>query len=138
MPLTNDGANLITSALLGDGDYPLLDNDNAALGVGDDDTSFSANQSQLQAESNDTDSVRKGMNDGYPSRNPDDDGSENLTRYQTTFGTSEANFSWEEWGVFNDSSSGSGTMLFRTVESLGTKTNASKWVFEVDLETTTE
>jgi|SRR6056297_2226889 len=136
MSLTNDGTNLITSALLGDGSYPLLDNTNAALGVGDDNTAFSASQSQLQAEANATDSERKGMNSGFPSRDPDSDGSNNMTRYQCTFGTAEANFSWEEWGVFNNSTSGGGIMLFRAVESLGTKTNASKWVFEVDLTTT--
>lgn len=137
MALTNDGTTAIASFLLGDGAVTVFDNTNAALGVGDDNTAFSANQSQLQAEANSTDSLRKGMNSGYPDRDPDSDGSNNLTRYQVTFGTSEANFSWLEWGVFNDTSSGAGTMLCRIVEDLGTKTNASKWVLEVDLTVST-
>jgi hypothetical protein len=133
MPLNNSGTNLIASALLGDGSYSLLDNTNAALGVGDDSTVHSPSQTQLQAEANATNSLRKGMNTGFPARNPDTDGSDNLTRYQCTFGTAEANFNWLEWGVFNDVTSGGGQMLCRVVEDLGTKTNASKWVLEVDL-----
>ena len=133
MPLNNPGTDLIASALLGDGAFPLLDNANAALGVGDDNTAHDPSQIQLQAEANGTSALRKGMNSGYPSRNPDADGSENLTRYQASFGTSEANFDWLEWGVFNDVTSGGGKMLCRIVEDLGKKTNASKWVLEVDL-----
>lgn len=133
MGLTNDGTNVIASALIGESAYPLFDNTNAALGVGDDNTAFSASQSQLQAEANGTDALRKGMNSGFPDRDPDSDGSDNLLRLQSTFGTSEANFNWLEWGVFNDTTSGGGQMLCRVQEDLGTKTNASKWVLEVDL-----
>lgn len=137
MPLTTDGAKVITSALLGDGSYDLFDSTHAALGVGDDNTAFSSSQTQLQSESNGTDALRKGMNSGYPDRDPDDDGSDNMTRYQATFGTGDANFQWLEWGVFNDTTEGGGQMLCRIVEDLGTKTSASKWVLEVDLTTTT-
>lgn len=137
MPLPVSGTEAMASALLGDGSYALFDNSNAALGVGDDNTAFSTTQTQLQAESGGTDAIRKGMNSGFPSRNPDTDGSENLTRYQATFGTSEANFNWLEWGVFNSTSSGGGKMLARVVEDLGTKTSASKWVLEIDLTITT-
>lgn len=133
MPLTNAGTNVIASALIGEGAYPLYDNTNAALGVGDDNTAFSVSQTQLQAEANATNALRKAMNAGYPDRNPDTDGSDNLLRLQSTFGTTEANFNWLEWGVFNSTVSGGGQMLCRVVEDLGTKTNASKWVFEVDL-----
>jgi hypothetical protein len=136
MALTDAGANVIASALLGDGSYTLFDESNAALGVGDDSTAFSASQTQLQAEANATNSLRKGMNSGYPNRNPDADGSENLTRYQATFGTSDANFDWLEWGIFNNTTSGSGEMLCRVVENLGTKTSSAKWVFEVDITVT--
>ena len=133
MPLNNSGTELMASALLGDGSYPLLDNANAALGVGDDNTTHDPSQTQLQAEANGTSAIRKGMNTGLPSRDPDADGSKNLTRYQSVYGTSEGNFDWLEWGVFNDTTSGGGKMLCRIVENLGTKTSASKWVFEVDL-----
>lgn len=131
MPLTNDGTKLIASALLGDGSYSLLDNSNAALGVGDDSASFSVDQSQLQAEKNGTSSLRKGMTSGFPKRDPDGDGSESLLRFQSVFDTNEANFSWEEWCVANDISSG--IMFNREVENLDTKTSDYKWVFEIDL-----
>ena len=133
MPLNNSGTELMTSALLGDGAYPLLDNTNAALGVGDDNMAHDPSQTRLQAEANATSAIRVGMNTGLPSRDPDGDGSKNLTRYQSTYGTSEGNFNWLEWGVFNDVTAGAGQMLCRIVEDLGTKTSASKWVFEVDL-----
>ncbi len=133
MPLTNDGAVAIASALLGDGSVPLFNNSNAALGVGDDTTSFSASQSELQAEANASNALRKGMDTGYPDREPDGGGDTNKTRYQSTFGTGEGNFDWEEWGVFNDSTASSGTMLNRVVESLGTKTSSASWVFQVDI-----
>lgn len=133
MPLNDPGTNLIASTLLGDGSYPLLDNANAALGVGDDNTAHSASQTKLQAEANASSAVRKGMNSTFPSRNPDSDGSDNLIRFQSTFGTSEANFNWLEWGVFNNTTASGGEMLCRVVEDLGTKTSASKWVLEVDL-----
>jgi len=133
MALTDVGSNVIASVLLGDGSYTVFDNTNAALGVGDDNTAFATGQEQLQAEANATSALRKGMNTGYPSRNPDTDGSENLTRYQATFGTSEANFEWKEWGIFNTTTSGDGEMLCRVVENLGTKTSSAKWVFEIDI-----
>ena len=133
MPLSNLGTDLIASALLGDNSYPLLNNANAALGVGNDDTAFSTSQTQLQAEANGGEAVRKEMINDFPKRDPDGDGSENLTRYQSIYGTSEGNFNWLEWGVFNDTASGSGKMLCRIIEDLGVKTSASKWVFECDL-----
>lgn len=133
MPLTDEGAIAIASALLGDGEIDLFDNDNAALGVGDDDTDFDKSQTQLQAESNDSDAVRIGMDSDYPKRDPEDDGSSNLTRYRATFGTSEGNFDWLEWGIFNSTKSGGGTMLLRVVEDLGKKTSKASWVFEVDI-----
>ena len=51
--------------------------------------------------------------------------------FRSLFGTGDANFAWNEWGVFNASSSG--TMLNRKVESLGTKTSAQSWQLTVTL-----
>jgi len=133
MPLTQDGTIAMASVLLGDGSITLFDNANATIGVGDDNTAFATTQTQLQAEANATSATRKGMNSGYPSRNPDGDGSGNLTRYQATFGSAEGNHAWAEWGIFNDAASGGGTMLLRVVEDIGTK-NGGTWVYEVDVE----
>ncbi len=133
MALTDTGAIAIASALLGDGVIDLFNNDNAAIGVGDSTTGFNANQTVLQAEATPGNAIRKGMTAGYPDRDPEDDGSLNVTRYQSVFGTSEANFVWNEWGIFNDVTASGGTMLLRVVENLGTKTSAAQWVFEVDI-----
>lgn len=111
---------------------------NAALGVGDDDTTFAVGQDKLQAEANSTGAKRKGMDSGYPKRDPDEDGSENKIRFQSTFGQSEGNFRWEEWGVFNSVTAGAGVMHNREVEFIGEKTNKTTWVFQVDVSLVTE
>jgi hypothetical protein len=51
--------------------------------------------------------------------------------FRSTFATSEANWAWQEWGVFNAFSSG--TMMSRKVESLGTKTSAQSWQLTVTI-----
>jgi hypothetical protein len=61
------------------------------------------------------------MDNGFPTR------TNNQLTFQATFGTSEANFAWNEWGVANNSTAG--TLLNRKVESLGTKTNSQIWQF---------
>ena len=101
-------------------------NANAHLGVGDSTTAFAVGQTDLQASSN---KLRKAMDATFPS------GGSNVITFRSTFGTSDANFAWQEWGVFNASSSG--TMLSRKVESLGTKTSAQTWQFTVTLTFTT-
>jgi hypothetical protein len=45
--------------------------------------------------------------------------------FRASFGTSEANFAWNEWGIFNAATGG--TMMTRKVESLGTKTSSQSW-----------
>ena len=51
----------------------------------------------------------------------------------TTFATGDANFAWQEWGVFNGSASPAARMLNRKVESLGTKTSAATWQLTLTL-----
>jgi len=94
---------------------------NAYIGVGDSTTAFAASQTDLQAATN---KVRVAMDPGYPQR------STNALKFRATFGESDGNFAWQEWGVFNASSGG--TMANRKVESKGTKSSGS-WVFEVTL-----
>lgn len=117
MAITNDGAILAASAIIGDGGVTLLNNANAYLGVGDSSTAFSAAHTDLQAASNKT---RKAQDSTYPQR------SSNVLTFRSTFATGDANFTWAEWGIFN-ASSGS-TMFSRKVEALGTKTSAQSWV----------
>lgn len=120
MPLSNAGRDLISQALVGEA-FTGFDNANAHIGVGNSVTAFSKTHTDLQGASK----YRKAMDGGYPTR------ATNLLTFRATYGTSEANFAWEEWGVFNASTSG--TMLNRKVESLGTKPGTQTWQFTVDI-----
>jgi len=134
MALTDAGAIAVASAICGDGGIDLFNEVYAALGVGDDNTEFATDQIELEAEANSAgESLRKSVDNGYPLRNPDDDGSTDKIRFRVSFDQDEANFHWQEWGVFNSDDEGSGTMLLRVVEDLGTKTNADTWILEVDV-----
>ncbi len=115
MPLTNAGAILAAQCLMNDS-ATFLNSSNAHLGVGDTNTAFSAAHTDLQASSN---KLRKGMEASYPTR------SSGALTLRSLFGTSEANFAWNEWASFN--ASVGGTMFTRKVESLGTKTSAQSW-----------
>ena len=115
MAITNAGAVLAAQCLMNDS-ATFLNSTNSHLGVGDSTTAFAAAQTDLQAASN---KLRKSMESGYPSR------SSGALTFRALYSTSQANFAWEEWGVFNASTGG--TMFSRKVESLGTKTSAQSW-----------
>lgn len=115
MALTNAGAILAAQCVMNDSPT-FLNSSNAYLGVGDSSTAFAAAQTDLQAASN---KLRKGMEAGYPTR------SSGALTLRSLFGTSEANFAWNEWASFN--AAAAGTMFTRKVESLGTKTNTQSW-----------
>ncbi len=132
MGLTSGACDFHAKKMIGES-VTLFNNANAALGVGDDTTVFAAGQTQLQAEVNTTGAKRNGMDEGYPVTDPDEDGSDNKMRFQSTFGQSEGNFRWEEWGLFNDVTPGGGLMHNREVEYIGEKTNKTIWVFQVDV-----
>jgi hypothetical protein len=103
-----------------------FNNANSYIGVGDSTTAFAVSQTDLVAATN---KLRKAMDSTYPQ------GASNVITWRSTFATGDANYAWQEWGVFNASSSG--TMLNRKVESLGTKTSAQTWQFTVTLTFTT-
>jgi hypothetical protein len=118
MSLTQTGWACIASALINDAAYNPFNNANAYLGVGDSSNAFVNTQTDLQSGSNKT---RVGMNPTYPTR------SSNVITFQATFGTSQANYQWNEDGIFNASTGGQ--MLTRAVETLITKTSAVSVVF---------
>ncbi len=122
--LTTGGASALWAALTG-GAGTAFSSANAHLGVGDSSAAESAAQTDLQAATN---KQRKGMQPGYPALNG------NQVTFRSLFGQSDANFSWNEWGLFN--SAGGGTMLNRKVQSLGTKTSSATWQFTVTLSLT--
>lgn len=119
MALTNAARDLIAQALIGEA-FTSFANANARIGVGDSSAAFGASQTDLQASTN---KLRKAMEAAYPTRVG------NALTFRSIFGTSEGNFAWNEWGVFNAASAG--TMLNRIVASLGTKTSAQSWQLTV-------
>ncbi|MFA5309665.1 MAG: hypothetical protein WC370_09315 [Dehalococcoidales bacterium] len=92
----------------------------AQIGVGDSSTAAAAAQTDLQAASNKT---YKEMDSGYPSSTAQ------KATFKSSFGTSEANYTWNEWVVRQSSS---GKCLNRKVENLGTKSSGT-WTLQVDI-----
>jgi hypothetical protein len=120
--LLNSGINemwdLVTGVVSGAGH--IYDNAAAQIGVGDSDTAAVASQTDLQATTN---KVYKAMETGYPTSL-----SQKAT-FKAAFGSSEGNFTWNEWVVKHSTS---GICLNRKVENLGTKTSGT-WTLEVDI-----
>lgn len=108
-------------------------NAQAAIGVGDSNTAAAATQTNLQGTTNVTDRIRKAMDATYPLHTDATTSGAASIIFRSTFATTEANFAWQEWGVFNSATDATGRMLNRKVESLGTKTSAATWTFTVTL-----
>lgn len=117
MALTTAGINYLAQAAIGQGTP--FNNVNARIGVGNGTAAFAVGQTDLLG----TSKLRKGMDAGYPTINAP------VVTFKSTFAKSEANFAWNEWGVFNAASGG--VMLNRVVESNGTKQSNQTWVMEV-------
>lgn len=113
MPLTNAGRDIIASFITGAGTF--YNSTNARLGVGDSTTAFVNSQTDLQAATN---KLRK-LVDSAPSV------LNNVITFVATFASGDANFSWQEFGLFNASSGG--TMLTRVVSNQGTKVSGQSW-----------
>ncbi len=125
--LTYGGASILWEALIGAA-ITAFSNANAYIGVGDSSTAAAATQTDLQAATN---KLRKAMDATYPQHTDGTGASSNAQIvFKSTFGSGDANFAWQEWGIFNASSSG--RMLNRKVESLGTKTTGT-WTMTVTL-----
>ena len=120
MPLTNTGRDLIAATLLGEAFTP-FDAANAHIGVGDGTIVFDVSQTNLLG----ANTLRKAMEATYPLR------AGNVLSFRSLFGMAEANFAWNEWGVFNQVVAN--IMLNRMVEALGTKTSAQAWQLTVEL-----
>lgn len=117
MALTTAGINFISQAVIGQG--TVFNAVNARIGVGNGTAPFTAAQTNLQGAS----TLRKAMDAGYPAITPP------VITFKSTFAKEEANFPWNEWGIFNASTGG--VMLNRVVESNGTKQANQTWVLEV-------
>lgn len=119
MALTTAGINFIAGAVIGQG--TLFNNANAYLGVGSGNTAFAPSQTDLQG----TNKLRKAMDAGYPVSAPP------KLIFRSTFNQADANFTWNEWGIFNAATDG--VMLTRVLESNGTKQNNQTWILEAEI-----
>lgn len=130
------GASCLWQCLIGNGTgtggqaLTFFNNGNAAIGSGDSNTAAAATQTDLQASTN---KVRQAMDATYPTHTDATSSGAASIVFKSTFGTSAANWAWQEWGVFNSPTAATGRMLNRKVESLGTKTSAASWAFTVTL-----
>jgi hypothetical protein len=116
---TTVGVSLMLDLLAGAGGT-VFNNSNARIGVGTSSTAESSTQTDLLGTN-----LRKGMDATYPSR------SGTILTFQSTFGTSDANFAWNEWGIFNSASGA--TMFNRKAQSFGTKVSGSTWVIQASI-----
>lgn len=140
--LTIGGASIQWQTLIGNGTttaaqaLTYYNNANAYISVGDSTTAAADTQTELQAATNRT---RKAMDATYPLHTDTTGtaGSKSIT-FRSTFATGDANYAWQEWGIFNGAGTGGppttgGRMLNRKVESLGTKTSAASWTITITL-----
>lgn len=124
------GASVQWQTLIGNGTttagqaLTYFSNAQAAIGVGDSTTAAAATQTDLQAATN---KLRKAMDATYPTHTDGTTSPAASIAFRSTFGTAEANWAWQEWVVANSPTAGTGRILNRKVESLGTKTSAASW-----------
>lgn len=115
MASTDKGVIAAASLFCGDGAINAYNVTNARLGVGDGSTAFAASQTDLQG----TNKLRHAL-DSAPSR------TNNSVDYTATFGSSEANFAWNELALFN-SASGDYMATRRLLSGFGTKAITDTW-----------
>ncbi|MNO85026.1 hypothetical protein D3C76_763850 [compost metagenome] len=119
MPLTNAGRTFMASAVANAPGTKFFDNANAYIGIGSSTAAFADDQVDLQAP---VEKFRKKMDPGYPIVE-----GKKMT-FRCTLGPDDANFAFEEWGIFNDPVGG--VMLHRSVQFNGTKQQGQTWVFQ--------
>ncbi len=120
--LTNVGIQkLMDVALIGTGQR--WDSTHAGVGTGDDNTAFSASQTDLGAAAGSSHRQFEPMNSTFPSR------SSQTVTFQADFGSSVGNYHWQEWGIDQNAAAAAttvtGALLNRKVEDLGTKTTGT-------------
>ena len=120
--LLTEGITALQNLLIG-GAETAFNNANSYIGVGDSSTAESAAHTGLQASTN---KLYKAMDATYPLI------VNQTTKWQTTFGTSEANFAWNEFTVASGNSDASDN-LNRKVSAQGTKTAGQTWVLQLQV-----
>lgn len=120
------GASALWHRLLGGTSVTAFDGSNAHLGVGDDATAAAATQTDLVAAAN---KVRK-LVDSVQHTDGTTAAAATVT-FTATFGADDANYAWNEWGIFNAASAG--RMLNRKAEVLGNKSVGTSWTLSVTI-----
>ena len=108
--------------LLTGGSATAYNNANSRLGVGDSTTAAAATQTDLQAATN---KLYQAVDATYPTI------AAQTVTWRTTFGTSAANYAWEEYTVDNGATAAKN--LNRKVSSLGTKLSGQTWVLDLQI-----
>jgi hypothetical protein len=121
--LLNEGINELWSLVCGTGGVK-FDATNAYIGVGDSSTAAAATQTGLQAATN---KLYKGMDSTYPTY-----GTDQKAVWRSTFGTSDANFAWEEITVANGNSD-TADNLNRKCQAMGTKASGTTWIVTLEI-----
>ncbi len=121
--LLNEGINELWSLVCGTGGVK-FDNTNAYLGVGDSNAAENATQTGLQAATN---KLYKAMDASYPTY-----GTNQKATWKSTFGSSDANWAWNEFTVANGNSDASDN-LNRKISAQGTKTSGQTWELTLEI-----
>lgn len=119
--LLNEGITEQLTLLIG-GTATAFNTTNARIGVGDSTTAAVATQTDLQAVTNKT---YKAMDATYPQV------SSQTVTFRSTFGATDANYSWQEFCI--DNGSVAGKTLNRKVENHGSKVSPDSWVIQVSI-----
>jgi len=120
--LLNEGITALLNLLCGETETDFSES-NAYIGVGDSSTAESASQTGLQAVTN---KLYKAVESGYPSI------SDQTVTWRAIFGSSEANFDWNEFTVANGNSD-SADNLNRKTSTQGTKASGQTWTLDLGI-----
>lgn len=105
-----------------------LNNGNAYIGVGDGMTATDATQTALQG----SNTQRNAMDATYPQHTTGTGLANSQITFQSTFITTDANFAWQEFGLFNGTGSNR-VLINRKVSNQGTKTSAETRIVSLTL-----
>lgn len=123
--LVAGGANALFHRLIGGTTVAAFSNANSYIGVGNSTTAAVASQTDLAATAPNV--SRKGMEATYP-LHTDGTATASTLIFRSVWTDTEANFVWNEWGVFN--AAAAGRMLNRKVQSFNSgvaKPNTQSW-----------
>lgn len=134
--LMNLGASNIWEYVIGNGRtaagsaLTYFNNARTVIKVGTSTIAVDRNQTNLQAG---TAGIAIGtMESGYPAHTDSSLETARTITFRSIFGGTSANFSWNEWGIFNGTAANS-RMLNRKVTNLGNKGSGETWTLDINI-----